>query len=78
MDSDHPVVPHSARVHIHPGTIDGFQPPNHFNCRSILIPITTYDEGWQYLLDFQRTLGQDISRMKASIDRGILVWYHTE
>jgi len=42
-------------------TIDGFNPPNHFNCRSILIPITTYDEGWQYLLDFQRTLGQDIS-----------------
>ncbi len=29
------------------GEIKGFLPPNHFNCRSTLIPITQLDRGWE-------------------------------
>lgn len=28
-------------------TLNGYPPPNHYNCRSMLLPVTRLDHGWQ-------------------------------
>ena len=28
-------------------TLNGYPPPNHYNCRSMLLPVTRLDRGWQ-------------------------------
>ena len=28
-------------------TLNGFPPPNHYSCRSMLLPVTRLDHGWQ-------------------------------
>ena len=30
-----------------PETLNGYPPPNHYNCRSVLLPVTLLDRGWQ-------------------------------
>ena len=37
----------------------GLIPPNHFRCRSILLPVTTYDKGWREVYDGQPPLQWD-------------------
>jgi SPP1 gp7 family putative phage head morphogenesis protein len=39
----------------------GLIPPNHFRCRSILLPVTTYDKGWQEVYQGQSPLTTDQS-----------------
>lgn len=34
-------------------TLNGFSPPLHFNCRSMLLPVTQLDEGWRHEMDKQ-------------------------
>lgn len=40
-------------------TINGYNPPNHFNCRSVLLPVTQLDEGWQKEMDKQGPIKGD-------------------
>ncbi len=37
----------------------GLIPPNHFRCRSVLLPVTSHDKGWQDIYDGQGPLSVD-------------------
>jgi len=37
----------------------GLIPPNHFNCRSMLLPVTQYDKGWREVWGSQPPLKED-------------------
>ena len=37
-------------------TLNGYVPPNHYNCRSMLLPVTQLDRGWQAEMAKQGTV----------------------
>jgi SPP1 gp7 family putative phage head morphogenesis protein len=40
-------------------TLNGWAPPNHFQCRSVLLPVTLLDEGWRVEMDGQGAINAE-------------------